>query len=78
MKQVKSLRQLCSLALRRKSVICPNSPCFNKSIPAGFMCNLQGWIINRLIVSGMYVYVPKKKTKGIWDACKKKGNENEK
>ena len=54
-KKVTSLKQLCDLALDRKSVVC-ESYCFRAHTPAAFMQNLQGAVINRLIQRGMYVY----------------------
>jgi hypothetical protein len=65
MKQVKTLQELCKLALKKKSVICNKSWCFKKPIPAAFMQNLQGRIINDLLQRWMYIYEPKKKVKKV-------------
>ena len=50
------------LALDRKSVVVP-STVFDKPTPAAFIQNLQGVIINRFIIRGVYVYEPKQKAK---------------
>lgn len=65
MKQVKTLQELADTAFAKRAVICPKSYCCSKPIPAGFILNMQGAEILKLLRWGLYVYEPKKKT-GKW------------
>lgn len=61
--RVTTLSRLIELSMQRKSVTCPKTYCFRGPMPAAFVSNLQGTIINRLLNSGLFVYIPGKTTK---------------
>lgn len=60
MKQVKTLKQLCKLADDKKCVITPSLFCFSKRIPAAFIQNMQGRMIQKQFDAGMYIYQKQK------------------
>lgn len=57
--QVTCFEDIFELALSKKSVIIPNSMCWNKPTPAAFMQNQQAIRLRTLIGMGMFVYIPK-------------------
>jgi hypothetical protein len=65
LKRVNSLNELCALALSGKCVVTPKLYCYSKRIPAAFIQNMQGGMINHMLNSGMYVYESKKAKKVI-------------
>lgn len=62
-KQIATLEHLITAAQNKQAVICPTSNAFRNRIPAAFVANLQGTIINRLIKMGLFIYTPKKEKK---------------
>lgn len=58
--RVADLGHLIRLARERKSIICPRTHCFSKNIPASAAINWSAAQVHRLILDGMYVYVPRK------------------
>lgn len=55
-KRVRTLDGLHALCVARRSVVCPNSLCFAAPRPAAFVLNLNGDVLRRLFLSGMYIY----------------------
>ena len=54
-KKVKSLKQLCALAMQRKAVVCNHGGGYTRQ-PAAFVQNMMGFRLNILINEGMYEY----------------------
>ena len=61
--QIKTLSDLHLAIAMRLSVIVPGTT-FDKPRPAAFVMNLQGVVIYRLFLKGMFVYVKEPKPKG--------------
>jgi hypothetical protein len=59
--KVESLYQLCEMASEKKSIVVPGTVFGRRHQPAAFIINLQGRIIAKLIMQGMYEYIPKRK-----------------
>jgi len=61
--QITTLSELDLARTMRLCVIVPGTV-FNKPRPAAFVMNLQGYIIYRLLLKGMFVYVKEPKPEG--------------
>jgi len=61
--KINTLKELEAAAQMRQSVTVPGTT-FDKPRPAAFVMNLQGHIIYRLFLKGMFVYVKESKPKG--------------
>jgi hypothetical protein len=69
---IDSLAALCEAVKKKKSVICPVSPCFNIPLPAAFIQNMQGVRIMKLIEMGLFIYKKKEPQKGFTKFGKRK------
>lgn len=59
--KIDSLSVLVSLAQCRRSVVCPNTRCMAKPLPAAFVIGMPGSVLYRLMLSGMYLYRPRRR-----------------
>lgn len=55
--KVKTLPQLVSAAMEKKSVFCPKL--WHRPYPAAWVMNWQGFRIHQAILAGMVIYQPK-------------------
>ena len=55
-KRIFTLTDLVYAAETRRSVVCPNWAGWNKPKPASFVINLTGFILNRMLLDGIYIY----------------------
>lgn len=62
--QIHSLAQLRDLALSKRSIISPKTWFARKPIPAAFIYQMSGELIQQLIDGGLYVYEKAATTKG--------------
>ena len=58
---IETLHHLYKMAEAKKAVHCPKLRCFAHRIPAVFVMNMQGTVINSLFNSGLWVYQGKVK-----------------
>ena len=58
MEQVETLKRLKELRDEKRAVFCPSFPAFSKRIPAAFVINMSGTIIERMMSAGLFVYTP--------------------
>jgi len=56
LKKIKTLQDIDSAIQAKKSLVCPDSPCFNRPIPAAVYMQFHGQDILRLIQKGLYIY----------------------
>lgn len=59
-KKINSLAELHDARSRHKCVFCPWHPVYSVPKPAAFIINMTGGELNRLISTGMWVYIPNK------------------
>lgn len=57
--KIRTLPQLCDLALARRSVVCPKSPTLRGPMPAAFVQNFPAVRVNQMIEMGLYRYEPR-------------------
>lgn len=58
--QLENLNDLENVRTRKMAVICPGIHCFNRPIPAAFVMNMSCEIVNRMLKSGLYIYLKKR------------------
>lgn len=56
-KRIRTLSQLFAAALARKAVVWP--PMHNR-MPAAWLINMPGTVLNRALTDGVWLYIPKK------------------
>lgn len=61
MKRIRTLAGLRQAAIRKRAVTVPKSYWCRGPLPAAFVINLQGGVIDHLFRSGMYIYEKDKK-----------------
>lgn len=60
--RIRSLEGLMQAVQRKKAVTCPSHGIFrHRPLPAAWVINLSGAILNRLIIDGLFIYEPKAK-----------------
>jgi len=60
-KRICCLQGLVDAAHEKKAVFAPYAHCWKKPVPAAFMINQHGDILNRLLNVGIYIYEKKQK-----------------
>ena len=61
--QISTLAELIRARESRRAVTVPAMLCFAKPRPAAFVANMSGDLLHRMMVSGMFIYVPEKRPK---------------